>query len=315
MRLATPLKLTGTPKLPRLHPILAAILGGVAIALTTAIAPVLADPFRANTAHEPHEIDDQVELAFDSIFKQGDYQGAAEILRSTNTNEPLAFGIKAALAYLDEDWDALGENATLTLQKAEQLVETDPLRGHLYIAAGHFLEGAYVVSTEGLVAGTPTALSKLQLVFANLEEAEKINPDDPELNLLRGFMDLMLAVNLPFADPNKAIERLQNYGSPAYLVDRGIALGYRDLDQPDLALQAVDRALAATPDNPDLYYLKAQILVLQGKDKESLRFFRRAAQNRDRMPQGLANQLSWEQCRAANRANNTNRNCSRRLEG
>jgi hypothetical protein len=43
---------------------------------------------------------------------------------------------------------------------------------------------------------------------------KKVDPNDPELNLITGYMDLMLAVNLPFSDPAQAIERLEKYGSP-----------------------------------------------------------------------------------------------------
>jgi tetratricopeptide (TPR) repeat protein len=97
-------------------------------------------------------------------------------------------------------------------------------------------------------------------VFQYLETAEKANPTDPELNLLKGYMDLILAVNLPFSSPQEAIERLETYGSPDYLVDRGIALAYRNLKQYDQALQFIDNALKATPNNPELMYLKGQIL-------------------------------------------------------
>ncbi len=78
----------------------------------------------------------------------------------------------------------------------------------------------YVFQTEGAVSVIP----RLQQVFQYLETAEKVNPTDPELNLLKGYMDLILAVNLPFSSPQEAIQRLETYGSPDYLVDRGIAL-------------------------------------------------------------------------------------------
>jgi predicted Zn-dependent protease len=140
-------------------------------------------------------------------------------------------------------------------------------------------------------------------VFENMDEAEKIDPNDPEFNLLKGYMDLILAVNLPFSNPQQAIDRLQKYAAPAYLAERGIALGYRDLDQADRALAAVDQALRGTPDNPELLYLKAQILAIQNKYPESLPFFRQALATPDRLfPNQLA-QIFFEQCRTMNRVN------------
>ena len=53
----------------------------------------------------------------------------------------------------------------------------------------------------------------LQQVFSELDEAESINPSDPELNLIKGYMDLMLAVNLPFSNPEGAISQMSTYGS------------------------------------------------------------------------------------------------------
>jgi hypothetical protein len=73
--------------------------------------------------------------------------------------------------------------------------------------------------------GPVGALSKLQKVFQYLDEAKKIDPKDPELNLLTGYMDLMLAVNLPFSDPAQAVEKLEKYAAPSYLAYRGIAVG------------------------------------------------------------------------------------------
>jgi tetratricopeptide (TPR) repeat protein len=290
----------------RLQRITATLVTAGAIALSL-VAPALAgDPFRSSN---PHAIDDQTEAAFRAIFEQGDYRSAANLLRSPNANEPLAYAIKTSLAYIDQNWDVMGENATLTREAAEQLMATDPLRGHLYTAVGHFLEGAYTLSTQDTIRATPAILSKLQQVFDSLDQAAAIDPNDPELNLLKGYMDLMMAVNLPFSNPQEAIERLENYGEPAYLADRGIAIGYRDLDQQNEALAAVDRALAATSDNPDLFYLKAQILVRQGKYQESLGLFQQALAKQAQLPRNLTIQIAFEQCRTQNRVNRRQRNC------
>jgi tetratricopeptide (TPR) repeat protein len=264
------------------------------------------DPFRSTNAHP---IDNQTEAAFRAIFERGHYQEAAQILQSPNPNEPLAYAMRASLAYLNEDMNALGENATLTREAAEQLVASDPLRGHLYTAVGYFLEGAHTISTEPAVRATPIVLGKLQQVFDNLEEAERIDPNDSELNLLKGYMDLMLAVNLPFSSPQQAIERLQTHAAPSYLAQRGIAVGYRDLNQQEQALAAVDRALQETPNNPDLLYLKAQILTRQSNHQASLRFYRRALAQQNQLPRSLVIQISFEECRTQNRVNRRQRNC------
>jgi tetratricopeptide (TPR) repeat protein len=283
-----------------------ATVSSLAIALSVWVPSAIADPFRST---DPHQIDSQTENAFKAVFEQGNYKEAAQLLKQAQPGEPMAYAMKAALAYIDQDWNVMGENAHLTRETAEKLVQTDPLRGHLYIAVGHFLEGAYALSTQGTVKATPEVLSKLQQVFSNLADAEKINPNDPELNLIKGYMDLMLSVNLPFSNPDQAIERLKDFAAPAYLAQRGIAIGYRDLDQPDQALTAVDQAIGETPNNPELYYLKAQILVRKGNNSESLPFFRRALEKKDQLPVNLVRQIIWEQCRTKNRVRGTNRDC------
>jgi tetratricopeptide (TPR) repeat protein len=277
---------------------------GVSAALLWA-SPASADPFRTSN---PHQIGDKTEQAFKLLFEQGNYRQAAQVLQSAEA--PLAYAMKAALAYIDRDWDTMGQNARLTRESAEQLLARDPLRGNLYIAAGQFLEGAHTLSTEGTVRATPAILGKLQQIFDSLGKAEKIDPQDPELNLLKGYMDLMLAVNLPFSNPNQAIERLETYAAPTYLAQRGIALGYRDLDQPEQALVAVDQAIQQTPNNPELLYLKAQILRKQDKGQESLRYFRQALTLQDQLPANLAYQIAWEQCRTVNQVRSKDRDCS-----
>jgi tetratricopeptide (TPR) repeat protein len=207
------------------------------------------------------------------------------------------YAIAAALGYLDKDLDQLAEQAKLTQESAAALKETDPLRGHLYTAVGIFMEGAYVIQTQGLTRGTPTALRMLQRVFSELEAAEDINPTDPELSLLKGFMDLLLAVNLPFANPDQAIARLQN-GHPDYLSHRGIAIGLRDLERYDEALTEVNKALAAAPDNPDLMYLKAQILFLKQDFEASLPLYASALTYSDQLPGSTVRQIRFEECLA-----------------
>lgn len=110
-------------------------------------------------------------------------------------------------------------------------------------------------------------------------------------------MDLLLAVNLPFANPDQAIARLQN-GHPDYLTHRGVAIGMRDLGRYGEALTEVDKALAAAPDNPDLLYLKAQILFLQEQYAASLPFYQSALTYADQLPDSTARQIAFEACQA-----------------
>lgn len=276
----------------------ASVVGSCAIALTVAVDASWADPFRPTA---PKQVGDRTEQAFEAMFRDGNYQEAREILRTAEEDEPLNYALQASIAFLGEDWDILERSASRTLATAENLVATDPLRGHLYIAVGHFLEGAYIAQNEGLVAATPDLLRRLQLVFDNFNQAEAIDPNDPEINLIRGFMDLILSVHLPFSDPTQAIERLEEKAGPSYMASRGLAVGYRDLGQFEEALVAVDEAIAAAPNNPELYYLKAQILVDQGNHEESLQYFARAMEGRDQLVKQVGNRLAWEQCRTENR--------------
>jgi tetratricopeptide (TPR) repeat protein len=270
------------------------------------------DPFRSSNPSTT--IGEQTEAAFYSMFREGNYTEAVAILRAAEGegDDPLYQAMMAAFAYLEDDYDGLLEYAEDTQAVAEAMIAspntTTELRGHLYMAVGIFLEGAHVLRTDGLAEGTPRALRMLQQVFNHLDAAEDINPNDPELSLLKGFMDLLLAVNLPFSNPDNAIARLNNYGAPAYVAQRGIAIGYRDLGQYDQALAAVDQAIAAAgTDNPDLLYLKAQILNLMGRSNDALDYFAQALAMSSQLPDGLVQQMRWEYCATPG---NTDASCS-----
>lgn len=274
-----------------------ALASAAAVVLGLWATPSFADPFRKSN---PRPIGANTEAAFISIFKDGNYKAAKDYLQkaeASEPNEPLAHAMLASLAYTTQDLGTLKSYATKTLQTSKQLTSTDPLRGNLYTAVGHFLEGAYDFKKDGPVG----ALTKLQLVFQYLDEAKKANPNDPELNLLTGYMDLMLAVNLPFSNPAQAIEKLEKYAAPSYLAYRGIAVGYRDLKQYPKALEFVDRAIAETPNNPEVLHLKAQILRNQGKNKEADEFFQKAGSKLAQLPNSIAAQIVWEQCRNKNK--------------
>lgn len=270
-----------------------------------------ADPFRTK---EPRNIGNKTEAAFKAIFLQGDYQSADRYLQealSAEPKEPLAYAMKASLAYTNNDLTTLNTYSKKTLETARNLIPSDPLRGNLYTAVGLFLEGAVILQREGTVSGAPQALSRLRQVYDHLDKAEVVSPNDPELNLLKGYMDLMLSVNLPFANPEQAIQKLEKNASPQYLVDRGIALAYRDLKQYSQALEYANRALKATPDNPESYYLKAQILREQARKEKNSQLMQEAVGNFDKalskksqLPSDLTKQIERERRRAAESVSN-----------
>lgn len=287
------------------------------ISLSLGITPAIGDPFRQKN---PDNIGETTEAAFKSMFEEGNYQKAKDYLKvaeSQDISEPLVYAMLASLHYLDENWESLKLYAHKTAEVGENLIPTNPVRGNIYAATGHFLEGAYILSTEGTLKGTPKALKKLKKVFSHFEAAERINSSDPELNLLKGYMDLMLAVNLPFSDPAKAIERLQAEAYPHHLAYRGVAVAYRDLDKEEKALEYVDKALSEVPDNPEVHYLKAQILVSQAKDQDNnLSIREKARKNFDlalaksnQLPRRLVAQMFFEQCKNINNIDNGNRPC------
>ncbi|MHC5765239.1 MAG: Sll0314/Alr1548 family TPR repeat-containing protein [Nostoc sp.] len=274
----------------------------VAIALNVWVNPSLAgDPFRDR---EPHQIGDQTEAAFKAIFQQGNYPAADRYLEqalSKEPNEPLAYAMKASLAYGNKDWAKLDTYSQKTLETGQKLIPIDPLRGNLYTAVGHFLEGAVVITRQGTVNGVPQALGRLRQVYEYLDKAEVISANDPELNLIKGYMDLLLAVNLPFASPDQAIRRLEQNAAPGYLVDRGIALAYRDLKRYPQALEYVNRTIKTTSDNPEIYYLKAQILKQLGQKEKSQQIIQEAITNFDKaltkksqLPGDLVKQMERE---------------------
>jgi tetratricopeptide (TPR) repeat protein len=145
---------------------------------------------------------------------------------------------------------------------AEALKGKDNLRAYIYLAASDLIEAGYIVKTEG-VSSAPKALPLVQSVFDNIQKAKDISPNDPELNLIKGYIDMLIASVLPLSDLETALESLKQYAAPDYLKWRGIALAYRDARKPDLALDAVNKALTSAPNNPELHYLKGQVLWMQ----------------------------------------------------
>ncbi len=255
------------------------------------------DPFRTNN---PRDIGEHTEKAFKTLFLQGDYKGAEiplKLAESKEPDEPLSYALMGSLAFTKEDWETLKIYGTKTLKAGAKLVNKDPVRGNLYLAVGHFLEGTYLYEKEGAFS----AINKLQLVFKYLDAAEDSDPNDPELNLIKGYIDLLLAVNLPFSSPEQAIARFEAFAAPNYLVDRGLAVAYRDLKQYDKALTFAQKALQQAPDNPEHYYLKAQILRKIGKKQnnvpilqDALKHFDMALSKSAQLPKFIINPLKRE---------------------
>lgn len=279
------------------------------VLLLSCVSPTFAqDPFRASNQRS---IGDKTESAFQALFKDGNYAAAKQYLQqaeSSEPNEPLAYAMKASLAFTDQDVNSLSAYGQKTLATAQQLMSKDPLRGNLYTAVGHFLQGAAALKRDGSIKGTPQALAELRQVYDSLDKAEAVSSTDPELNLIRGYMDLMLAVNIPFSNPEQAIDRLDKFAGPRYLAERGLAIGYRDLNKYPEALKAVDDAIQAAPNNPELYYLRAQILVRQGQSQKNPALFREALNNFDKaiakeeqLPRSLSKQIARERRRTAER--------------
>lgn len=281
----------------------------ISIAAIGSWSPALAvDPFRDRN---PRNLDENTVEAFEAIFKTANYPVAKAALSealSEAPEEPLVYALLAAIDYLEAGGNALPESfrtyAARTRDTGAALVTTqaDPLRGNLYVAVGYFLEAADVFLAEGPLRGMPTALANLQKTFDHLDLASIEDASDPELNAIKGYIDLMLAVALPFANVTPALTQLEQYGGPTYLSLRGVAVGYRDLERPEEAMQAINRAIAAAEDNPELEYLKAQIFVEQRDYATSLQWFDQALEEHDQLLAPIVTQICRERRKAAERA-------------
>lgn len=272
--------------------------------LIASVAPIpalAADPFRSGASARP--ISSETESAFTALFQQGNYPLSRKYVLSalkTDPQEPIVYAMAAGMAYLDSDWPAMSRYADQTLATAKKLMPTDPLRGNLYQGVGNFLQAAYSLSpAAGGVLGTSQALISVQESLTFVEKAKAIDANDPELNLLQGFLDWGIASNLGLFDPKQAITRLDTYAAPKYLSYRGIALVYRDLRQPDQALGAVNQALQVAPDNPELTYLKAQILEQQGNRAESLKLMDQVIAKQGQLPPQLVKEITESRDRLA----------------
>lgn len=275
-----------------------------------AIAPAQADPFRPN---DPRAIDPQTETAFEQVFAEGNYPAARVTLDAAiaaNSPDPLTYALRAALAYLDQDWDRVQQMADRTLSTARNL--DDPLRRELYQGIAYALQGGYLISEggQGPVQGAPEALALLPQANTALAAAAAMDPQDPELNLVQGYLALALSNVLPFGNVDSAIAPLQT-SAPNYLAHRGLAVVYRRTRDYDRALAEIDQALALTPNNPELWYLRGQILQRWAEAQtpvnlpaldEAVNLFEQVLAVRDQLPEAAMDHLSKNELRRLRRS-------------
>jgi tetratricopeptide (TPR) repeat protein len=246
-----------------------------------------------------------VEKAKEAMFRDGNYVKAKQYLEAalkTEPNEPLTYAMNALYPFSAGDYEKVREYGEKTSKVAQQLVKTNSLRGNLYQGVGLAILGAYELKKAN--GGALGALSKLQQVFEYMDKAQKIDSNNVELNLVKGYMDLLLAVNVPFSDTKQAIDRLKN-AEPKYLALRGMYVGYRDLKEYDKANTAINAAIKLAPQNPELTYYKAQLLGIRGREqhndndlRESIKLFELAYQRNDRLLLSSVAQILSERCQA-----------------
>jgi tetratricopeptide (TPR) repeat protein len=254
-----------------------------------------------------------VDRAKEAMFRDGDYAKAKEYLNlalKTEPNEPLTYAMSTLYPFSAGDFEKVKIYGDKTVKAAEQLMLTNPVRGNLYQGVGLAILAVYEMKKEN--GGALGALSKLQMVFEHIDKAKTLAPNNPELNLIKGYMDLLLAVNVPFSDTSQAIEQLKN-AEPKYLALRGMYIGHRDLKEYDKANTAIDNARKLAPQNPELTYYKAQLLGIRGREQHnesdlraSIQLFESAYQKRDGLLLSTIAQILSERCQAKSSLAKTN---------
>jgi Tfp pilus assembly protein PilF len=267
------------------------------VTAATVLPSWAADPFRSQN---PRAIGNETQKAFELMFKDGNYVAAVkqlDVAVRTEADEPLLFALRASTFYVKEDYLGMKVAGQRVRVNAEALKGKDNLRAYIYLAASDLIEAGYIVKTEGL-SSAAKALPLVQNVFDNIQKAKNLDSSDPELNLVKGYIDMLIASVLPLSDLDSALESLKQYSTPDYLKWRGIALAYRDARRPEPALDAVNKALTSAPNNPDLHYLKGQILWMQGGNNiaTAKKEFERALSKSKQMSPSLLAEIR-EQCR------------------
>lgn len=294
-----------------------------ALTLGVALPTLAADPFRSGMSPNASPMGSTTGEAFELMFKDSDYKGAEALLNSaegSEADEPLLYTLQALLIYQNEDskdWSELSSYAQKTKSAAKALSrkgdDSSKLRGNLYLAMADFLDGAYAITKDGPVLGMSTAFGKLRGIYGSMKKARAINPDDPELNLVQGFLDMMVSNYLPLSDTKSAIKKLESVRETnpdaAYLANWALATGYRTMKKQDKALEAVNLGLADQPNHAELNYLKAQILGAQGNYAGAKPLFAKALQASATMPDNLVAQIFYEACKNEQSLDGTKRAC------
>lgn len=261
-------------------------------ALLSGGSAIAADPFRTGVAARP--IGPALESAFEDFFRHGSYLNSSQklsIAESENPKEPLVYTLQAALAYMNEQPDQMLSLAKKTASVAQAMKTQDKARSHLYLGIAQGLEGAsYYLKDRDF--GLVRALPNVTTMLAEIDQARKLAPTDPEVNLIVGYVEAILA-NQKMKRHEDALTSFRK-AQPSYLALRGKALVYRDAKDYPQAAAMVEKALADAPKNPELLYLKGQILALQQKPVEAITYFDKALSLGRQLPESTKRQIRKE---------------------
>jgi tetratricopeptide (TPR) repeat protein len=230
-----------------------------------------------------------LESAFEDFFRTGEFQKASQKLnkaQTENPNEPLVYTLQAALAYQNGQRDKMLEMTQKTRDVAQSIESKDSGRSHLYRGIAQGLEGSSYYLKDGLF-GIPRALTYVTSMFLELNRARQLAPNDPEVNLFVGYIDLLLSKH------DDALKEFRKAG-PSYLSLRGQALVLRDTKAYPQAQAMAEKALVAAPRNAELHYLRAQTLALQNKPEEALIAFDKSLELGKQLPASTRIQIARE---------------------
>jgi tetratricopeptide (TPR) repeat protein len=244
-----------------------------------------ADPFRVGVKARP--MGPSLQSAFEDFFRYGKYQSSTQKLtkaQAENPNEPLVYTLQAATAYQNQQKDVFLTTLPKIRAASKLIAAKDSARSHLYLGVAQGLEGYFLKDS---VTDLPKTLTYASSMLLEIDKAHQLAPNDPEVNLFVGFINMVLG---------KHDEALKNFSKagPPYLALRGQALVYRDTNDYAKAQMAVDQAIAIAPQNPELLYLKAQILSRQKNPTEAIRFFDQAIKLGDQLPPETLKQINKE---------------------
>jgi tetratricopeptide (TPR) repeat protein len=244
-----------------------------------------ADPFRVGIKARP--MGPSLQSAFEDFFRYGKYQSSSQKLtkaQSENPNEPLVYTLQAATAYQNQQKDVFMATLPKIRAASKAIAAKDSARSHLYQGVAQGLEGYFLKDS---VTDLPKTLTYASSMLLEIDKAHSLSPNDPEINLFVGFINMVLGKN------DEALKNFQKAGPP-YLALRGQALVYRDTKDYANAQIAVDKAIAVAPQNPELLYLKAQIFVKQKNTTEAVKYFDQAIKLGDQLPEGTLKQIKKE---------------------